>query len=162
MPFDMVGEHAQEDVGAHPLCGPVADRPDFEIDGFDRSEGAFDAGQIFVGLDRFASVEVLGRDAGPDDIDAVEAGLFLDPVAPALEGEMAVADIDGEVLGHFSAVQRAAAMPISAVRGERPCADLRLDASQLALGRANRSSRLRVFPFAIAKRSPPPGNRSER
>jgi len=44
------------------------------------------------------SVEMLGRDAGPDDIDAVEAGLLLDPVDPALEGEMAVADIDGEVL----------------------------------------------------------------
>jgi hypothetical protein len=51
---------------------------------------------------------MLGRHAGPDDIDAVEAGLFLDPVAPVLEGEMAVADINDEVLGHFSAIQHGA------------------------------------------------------
>jgi len=100
----MVGEHAQEDVGVHALCLPMVDRPDFEIDGLDRSEGTFDAGQILVDLDRLVSVEMLGRDAGPDDIDAVEAALFVDPVDPALEGEMAVADINGEVLGHFSRV----------------------------------------------------------
>ena len=87
---------------ARTLCAiQVADRPDFEIGALERAEGALDPGQILIGLDRFRSVEMLGRHAGADDIDAIEAGLFLDPVGPALEGEMAVIDFDSEVLGHF-------------------------------------------------------------
>jgi hypothetical protein len=42
MPLDMIGEHAQEDVGAHPLGGPVADRADLKIDHLQASEGALD------------------------------------------------------------------------------------------------------------------------
>jgi diaminopimelate decarboxylase len=34
--------HAQQDVGAHARCGPVADRADIKIDGLQAAEGAFD------------------------------------------------------------------------------------------------------------------------
>src|SRR5271157_2222572 len=97
MPFDVIGEHAQEDVGAHSVLVPVTDRTDIEIDGLHAAEGAFDAGQILVGLNGFFGIEMLGRYAGSDDIDAVEARLVLNLLFPPLEGEMAVADIDREV-----------------------------------------------------------------
>jgi hypothetical protein len=32
MPFQVVGEHAEEHVGAHAIGQPVIDRPDLEID----------------------------------------------------------------------------------------------------------------------------------
>ena len=52
MPFDVIGEHAEEDMGAHAVCRPVSDRPDVEIDGFQGPEGAFDTGEILIGLHR--------------------------------------------------------------------------------------------------------------
>ena len=44
---------------------------------------------------------MLCRHAGADDIDPIKARLFGDALGTALEREMAVADIDVEVLGHF-------------------------------------------------------------
>ena len=38
----VIGEHAQEDVGAHAFGGPMADRADVEIDGLQAAEGALD------------------------------------------------------------------------------------------------------------------------
>jgi hypothetical protein len=40
--LDMVGEHAQEDVGAHPRRRPVEDRPQVDVDRLERSERALD------------------------------------------------------------------------------------------------------------------------
>ena len=42
VPFEVVAEHAQEDVGAHPLGQPVVDRADVEVDGLDRADGPLD------------------------------------------------------------------------------------------------------------------------
>jgi len=44
MPLDVIGEHAQEDMSPHPRCGPMADRPDIEIDRLQTAEGTFDTG----------------------------------------------------------------------------------------------------------------------
>ena len=40
----MAGEHAQEDVGAHPRGEPVVDRPDVQIGGLQAAEGALGSG----------------------------------------------------------------------------------------------------------------------
>ena len=64
MPFDVIGEHAQEDMRAHAIGGPVANGPDFQIDGLHRAEGPFHAREILVGLDRMRGAEILGRHAG--------------------------------------------------------------------------------------------------
>ena len=42
MELDVIGEHAEEDVGAHARRGRMEHRADFEIDGLDRAEGALD------------------------------------------------------------------------------------------------------------------------
>src|SRR5882757_7160982 len=104
MPLDVVGQHAQEHMSTYSLCHPMADRSDFKINGLQASESAFDPRQVLVGLDRFVRIEILARHAGANDIDALEPSFFFDPVDPALEGEMAVADLDGKMLGHFAGV----------------------------------------------------------
>ena len=45
MPFEVVGEQVQEDVGADALLVPVEDRPHLEIDALAAAEGAFDRGK---------------------------------------------------------------------------------------------------------------------
>ncbi|WP_245272713.1 hypothetical protein [Mesorhizobium sp. LNHC221B00] len=94
MPFDVIGEHAQKDMSAYAWRRPVADRPDFEIDGLQGSEGPLDTRQILIGLDRFCGVEMLGGHAGTDDVNAVEASLLLDLPDPSLPSEGAIADLD--------------------------------------------------------------------
>src|SRR3954449_7496289 len=107
MPFDMIGEHAQEDVSAYPFSRPVTDRSDLEIDGLQAAEGACDPREVLVGLHRLVGVEMLCRHAGADDIDPIKAGLFGDALGTALEREMAVAD------------RRRSAWPFSFCRGRR-------------------------------------------
>jgi len=48
VPFDIVGEHAQEDVCAHAALQMMMDRADMQIDGFHRTERALDFGECFV------------------------------------------------------------------------------------------------------------------
>ena len=57
VPFDMIGEHAQQDVGAHARRGPMEDRPQMEIDGLERAERALDLGQALVGADGCGGIE---------------------------------------------------------------------------------------------------------
>jgi hypothetical protein len=39
VPLDIIGEHAEEDVGAHARRAVVKERADFEVDGLERAEG---------------------------------------------------------------------------------------------------------------------------
>src|SRR5208282_974512 len=48
VPFEIIGEHAEEDVGTHAVFEPVVDRPDMEVDGLDRPDGVLDQTQGFV------------------------------------------------------------------------------------------------------------------
>lgn len=68
MPFNVIGEHAQEDMRPHTISAPVANGPDFEIDGLHRAEGPLHSGAILVCLNRMRGAEVLSRHAGADDI----------------------------------------------------------------------------------------------
>ena len=76
VPLDVVGEHAQEDVGAHARRGPVVDRADLEIDGLDASGRRARPGPGSCRrAPSAASSRAFGRQAGADDVDAVERGL---------------------------------------------------------------------------------------
>jgi hypothetical protein len=44
-PFEIVGQHAQQHMPAHPICQPVIDRPDPKIDGFETAERSLDQGE---------------------------------------------------------------------------------------------------------------------
>src|SRR5579871_2439032 len=81
---------------------------------------------------------MLCRYAGADDIDAVEARLFGDVLGTALEREMAVADIDVEVLGHFLFVDDGADRQADlggALEASGPTTGLLLDPAELPFGR---------------------------
>src|SRR5262245_20812787 len=101
MPFDVIGEHAQEDMRAHAARIPVADRANLEIDGLHRAEGPVDPGEVLVGVYGMIAGQRLPRYAGANDIDAIEPGLGGDLFDLARPAEVAVANVEGEVLGHL-------------------------------------------------------------
>src|SRR5208283_391798 len=78
VPFEIIGEHAEEDVGTHAVFEPVVDRPDMEVDGLDRPDGVLDQTQGFVAFDGFAVVERGFGQAGAHGVEAVEGGLLGD------------------------------------------------------------------------------------
>ena len=138
MPLDVVGEHAKEDMGSHTVRGPMADGADIEVDGLQAAESALDPREIFVGLDRFFGIELFGRHGRPDHIDAVEAGFLFDLFGPSLDGEMAIANLNGEVLADLAIVDDCANCHADRRRSAQwrvLTPDLRLDAGQIALGR---------------------------
>ena len=108
MPFDMAGEHAQEDMGAHPRCQPMVDRSQVQIDSLETAEGALDAGEALIGADHALGCQGFVVDAGADDIKAVEPGLGGDAVGIAHEGEAVSGNRDVEQLGELIAVLDAA------------------------------------------------------
>ena len=72
MPFEIVGEQAQKDMGADPRLGPMKHRPDREIDAFEAAKGAFDMGQACMGLflsSSFFSLLVPHRSSRPAEYE---------------------------------------------------------------------------------------------
>ncbi len=105
VPFDVIGQHAQEEMGSDPGRQPAVDRPDLQVDAFERAKGALDLGQGLVAFDQFLGAHGLLRQVGADDIEAVEPGLGFDGLAAALVGEAVAINSWGdgalEVLGHL-------------------------------------------------------------
>src|ERR1700738_2667851 len=82
---------------------------------------------------------MLGRHAGSDHIDAVEARLRLDLIEPSMPGEMTTADRNDEVLGHLSFVENRADRQTyfgSVTQGSVPAPDLGFDPGQFAFTHA--------------------------
>ena len=86
VPFEIVGQHAEEDMRAHAIGQPVIDRPDLEIDGLDAAERPLHQGEGFVAAHRGRVVERLGGQAGAHDVDAIDGGLGGDLGGLAGEG----------------------------------------------------------------------------
>jgi len=72
VPFEVVGEHAQQDMGADAVGAAMVDGADLEIDGLMAAEGALDPGELLVAGDNAGGVEGRGGEAGAQDVDAVE------------------------------------------------------------------------------------------
>ena len=111
VPLDVVGEHAEEDMGADRPCGrqcPVAQAmvggPDLEIDGLQGPKRPLDLRERFVVTHTARTIQTLGLNRGADDIDAIEGGFRGDGVLLAGEGEGRVGEGEGKVLGHLVAV----------------------------------------------------------
>ena len=101
VPFEVVGEHAQQDVGADPVGRIVMNGAHLEVDGFEATEGALDAAQAFVSGDGAWGIEITGGQAGAHDIEAVEGGLACDGVRVAGVTEGVVGEVEVEVFGHL-------------------------------------------------------------
>ena len=136
VPFDMAGEHAQEDVGAHPRREPVVDRPQVEIDSLEAAESALDPGEALIGADHVFGRQGFVLDAGADDIKAVEPGLVGDAGVVAGKGEAVFGDGDVEQLGELVAVFDAAdgARDLVLARGAGAAGDLIGQLGQRRLG----------------------------
>ena len=74
----------------------MEDGTDVEVDGLEAAEGTLGPREIFVGLNSFCGIKLLDRHGRADHIDAVEAGFLFDLCGASLDGEMAVADLDGD------------------------------------------------------------------
>ena len=99
--LDVIGEHAQEDVGAHARRRPVEDRTQMDVDGLQGAERALDLGKTFVGADSRGVIERFLRQAGAHDINSVQRRLGRDRRGLAMEREAILADHEVEVLGHL-------------------------------------------------------------
>ena len=137
MPLQIIGQHAEQDVGAHAWRGPMEHRTQLEIDGLQRTEGVLDAAEAFVGAHRGGGIGLCGRQIGANHIDAVEGGLGGDAEGVLGEAERIVGDADLEMLGHVALSQhcadRLADRRGAAQRTARPL-HAGCDARQLLLG----------------------------
>ena len=105
VPLDVVGEHAEEDVGADPAFEAVVDGAHLEIDGLVAAERPFDPAQALVGPDRLFRREFPGGHVGADDVDSVQRGLFGDAALIARVGEAVVGALGVEVLADLVAAK---------------------------------------------------------
>ena len=101
VPFDIVGQHAEQDVGADSSLKPMVDGPDMQVDGFHRAECSFDFGKRLVAAHRLGAVHLFFGHAGADDVDAIERRFGGDLFSKSMEGEADVLDSEGEELGHL-------------------------------------------------------------
>src|SRR5712691_2088769 len=103
MPLQVVGERAQEDVGADAIGNPVIDGPDLEIDPLQAAEGALHLGKSLVVPDRVFCRETFLRLAGPHDVDPIQDLLEANGFLTARPPERVLFDGPVEVLSHLEA-----------------------------------------------------------
>jgi hypothetical protein len=99
VPGEVGGEHADQDVAADSVFEPVMDGAQVQVVSFEGAEVAFDAGEVLVGGDGGGGVQLGGGDRGADDVDAVQGSLGVDGGLVPVPGEVAIADVEDEVLG---------------------------------------------------------------
>ena len=100
VPFEVVGEQAEEGVGADAVFAAVADRADLELGALEGAEGAFGVGELLVGADDLGSGERVVGEVGAQDVEAVQGRLLLDLLLFAAVLEAVVGDLlrDPEVV----------------------------------------------------------------
>ena len=135
VPLDVVGEHAQEDVRAHPIGGAVVDRAHLQVDRLERAERALDVGQRLVVAHAVGGVHLRGGDRGADDVDAVQRGLGGDALALAREGEASSPMVSSKCLATlYWLMTLPTRRPIASAPLSLPASHPRLDLGQVALG----------------------------
>ena len=98
VPLDIVGQHADEHVGAHAVFQVVVDRADLQVHRLEAAEGALDGAEALVGAHGVGRPELVGRHAGADHVEAVQGRLGVDAGLVAAVGEVALLDGEFEML----------------------------------------------------------------
>lgn len=101
VPFDIVGQHAQEDMSLHAIGQAMVDGADFEIDALQAPERPLHLAQALVGAHGLVGREDLFGHTGSDHVDAVESRLLGDGSEVSLVDEALLLDGDHEMLGHL-------------------------------------------------------------
>ena len=104
VPFDVVGEHAEKEVGADPVRGAMVDGTDPQTDRLDRSKYPLHARQRFVVPHAVRGGHIGLGQRGSDHVDAVEGGFLRDAVLLAAELQAVGGDLPLEVLFHLVVV----------------------------------------------------------
>ena len=86
VPADVVGQHRQEHVGAHPIGEVVADGPHVEL-AVEGAEEPLDVFESLVAQHHIVVGEGVDGQAGAQHVDAVEGGLGGDGVLVAARGD---------------------------------------------------------------------------
>ena len=119
--FDIVREHADQEVGADPRLEAVADRADLEVGRLHRPERPLDPAQSLVGFDDGGGGHPLFLHIGPDHVESVQGRLVGDILLFAPPGEGSRSDLQIEVLPHLALVEGALGAAPDRVRApERP------------------------------------------
>lgn len=101
VPFDIVGQHAKEDMSLHAIRQAMVDWADLEIDALQAPKRPFHLTEALVGADGLVGIQDLFKHTGSDHIDAVESRLFSDGNEVSLASEALLLDGDHEMLGHL-------------------------------------------------------------
>ena len=122
VPLDVVGEHAQEDVGAHAILVVVVDRAHLEVDGLEGAKRALDLREQLVVAHRV----VRGHAALAARLCARRRCRRARPRSATFslvdaEVEGAVADVEHEVLGDLVLVDHLADAHADGVRAPSAC-----------------------------------------
>ena len=137
MPLDVVGQHAQEHVGANPVGEPVVDWPDVQIDRLEAAKRPLHPREGFVRPDRVCVGETVLGQARAHRVEPVEGGFARDLVALSGEDEPVVGNGQIEVLGHLVPAEHGAdghADLGRAAQGLALTRDAGCDPGQVALG----------------------------
>jgi hypothetical protein len=103
VPADVVGQHLQEQVGAHPLGQSVAERVDIEF-ALEGTEEPFDIGEVLLAQHHIVTGKFLVGQAGVQHIDAVEAASEAMASWLREKTERLVGDVQVKTLGHLELV----------------------------------------------------------
>src|SRR5208283_766967 len=90
VPDDVVGQHAQKDMGADAMGPAMVDRADVEVARFEVAEAAFGVAEALVGEDDGGGGEAVSGKTASDHIDAVEGGFGGDRLGFARPGEACI------------------------------------------------------------------------
>lgn len=108
VPDDVLGEHADEEVGADALLEPVVDGTNQEVHALEGPERALHMLQRLVGPRDIGVVEFGLAQRCTDDVDPVHLGFCSDGGLVHLEREVRVRDVENDVLGHVVLVDHLA------------------------------------------------------
>src|SRR5450631_4524615 len=93
MPFDVIGQHTDQDMCAHARFEIMVDRPNLQIALLERTKGAFNASELLIGSYDIGAGELGLLSARAQDVDSVESSLCGNLLGLAWEGETVVLDL---------------------------------------------------------------------
>ena len=105
MPLDVIGEHAEKDMGTDPIDQVMIDGADLEVDGLVAAKRLLDVAEVFVGTHRLLGVERCLLYIRADDVDPIEGGLLGDFHLITRIGEACLADVETKVFRHLEAME---------------------------------------------------------
>jgi len=104
MPLDIVGKHAEEEMGSYVILGTMPYGADKKFDSFEGPEDAFYLGELLIASYGVLCGESFGSFTGTDHIDAVKGFFPRDRHGVPGKCKETIFNSKGKVCGHLEAV----------------------------------------------------------